>query len=794
MSISDIQLSFGNVVILPTCASLSSYDISTDLIVSKRIDDSKKGYRKQSLNDSTLFLSILSSDLSYSLAEAFYSNSFQSFETLILYFPPTLVSSIQLVLKILASFPSPQFTHLIIICNYCIFLYILAPISISPSYIQNIFSTNPINLHSVDVYCIFFSFSFILIGDSFQFLYDENWCETELWTSYYSKNPKYQVNQLSLEESILPQASLSSILSETQFHYQHDHNHVNGKIQYHDCWLMNHEYAVTCYTSSSIHLHQLHPNLFFEYEGHMYPFSCPLHLKQQSVAERICKTLRNHGILIYYDEIQILYKESIIEQDQSLQSLYIQDNDCLLVHKIRDVEMPSLLNNIQLRGKTCWYELTISSEEDINSFLEIVNSDTLFIITHLTLIFGSFTSYSLKTSLQQLLSMLASSCLPYLQVLSLVYNTVNVKEEWESCFLCSSFPHLQRVFVYILNEDGYSFEEESGSLLEMEGKKQIESISSFLASEEEKEMNKQSKQERIDLSAKPVVIASPARKKEEVDVTPVIKKEEKPVSVTMSEIKPKEDSMETTKPTIITSPSIKKENTRVKELDAMIEDVLSIQNVKPTVITTPASKIEESERVKELDDMIDDALSIQDMKPVVSASDDMKPAVTPKSETKPVVSPKSETKPVVTPKPETEPTIMSQPVVQSPRPEITSPKQSTSSQVIDEEKQNEIFYSEAPILYVDSYPIQCINGRKIEYELSRDQLMVDGMVYQHYTLHRMNRLSPPSLYYDPTDDGELFKVSSFEGRNYPMIFDCSMKYDKLVHVAIRVIFLLLLNL
>ena len=72
LSISDIQLSFGNVVILPTCASLSSYDISTDLIVSKRIDDSKKGYRKQSLNDSTLFLSILSSDLSYSLAEAFY--------------------------------------------------------------------------------------------------------------------------------------------------------------------------------------------------------------------------------------------------------------------------------------------------------------------------------------------------------------------------------------------------------------------------------------------------------------------------------------------------------------------------------------------------------------------------------------------------------------------------------------------------------------------------------------------------------------------------------------------------
>ena len=218
--------------------------------------------------------------------------------------------------------------------------------------------------------------------------------------------------------------------------------------------------------------------------------------------------------------------------------------------------------------------------------------------------------------------------------------------------------------------------------------------------------------------------------------------------------------------------------------------------------------------MKELDDMIDDALSIQDMKPAVSASDDVKPVVTPKPETKPAVSPKPETKPavspksetkpvvtskpetkpVVSPKPETEPTIISQPVVQSPRPEITSPKQSTSSQVIDEEKQNEIFYSEAPILYVDSYPIQCINGRKIEYELSQDQLMIDGMVYQHYTLHRMNRLSPPSYYYDPTDDGELFKVSSFEGRNYPMILDCSMKYDKLVHVAIRVFFLIIINL
>ena len=549
---------------------------------------------------------------------------------------------------------------------------------------------------------------------------------------------------------------------------------------------MNHEYTVTCYTSSSIHLHQLHPNLFFEYEGHVYSFSCPFHLKQQSVAERICKILRNHGILIYYNEIQILYKESIIEQDQSLQSLYIQDNDCLHVKKICDVEMPSLLNSIQLRGKTCWYEITISSEEDINSFLEIVNSDALFIITHLTLIFGSFTTYSLKTSLQQLLLMLASSCLPFLQVLSLVYNTVTVKEEWESCFLCSSFPHLQRVLVYVLNEDGYSFEEETGSLLEIEGKKPTESLSSFLVSEEEKEMSKQSTQERIDMPVKPVVITTPASKKEEVDVTPVIKKEEKPVSMTLNETKPKEDNIEIIKPAIITPPSIKKEeNKQEKELDELFNAIVSASDNMKSVVS-PKS---ESKPV----------ISPQsEAKPtVVSPESEAKPTVvSPQSEAKPtVISPKSETKPtVISPKPETKPTVISpkpeaKPTVVSPQPEITSPKQSTSSSVIiDEEKQNEKFYSEAPILYVDSYPIQMINGRKIEYELSQDQLEIDGILYQHYTLHRMNRLCSPSLFYDPTDDGELFKVSSFEGRNYPMILDCSMKYDKLVHVAIRVIF------
>ena len=538
---------------------------------------------------------------------------------------------------------------------------------------------------------------------------------------------------------------------------------------------MNHEYTVTCYTSSSIHLHQLHPNLFFEYEGHVYSFSCPFHLKQQSVAERICKILRNHGILIYYNEIQILYKESIIEQDQSLQSLYIQDNDCLQVKKICDVEMPSLLNSIQLRGKTCWYEITISSEEDINSFLEIVNSDALFIITHLTLLFGSFTTYSLKTSLQQLLLMLASSCLPFLQVLSLVYNTVTVKEEWESCFLCSSFPHLQRVFVYVLNEDGYSFEEETGSLLEIEGKKPTESLSSFLASEEEKEMSKQSTQERIDMPVKPVVITTPASKKEEVDVTPVIKKEEKPVSMTLNETKPKEDNIEIIKPAIITPPSIKKEeNKQEKELDELFNAIVSASDNMKSVVSPKSES-----------------------KPVVSLQSEAKPTIiSPESEAKPtVISPKSETKPtVISPKPESKPTVVSpkpesKPTVISPQPEITSPKQSTSSSVIiDEEKQNEKFYSEAPILYVDSYPIQMINGRKIEYELSQDQLEIDGILYQHYTLHRMNRLCSPSLFYDPTDDGELFKVSSFEGRNYPMILDCSMKYDKLVHVAIRVIF------
>ena len=573
---------------------------------------------------------------------------------------------------------------------------------------------------------------------------------------------------------------------------------------------MNHEYTVTCYTSSSIHLHQLHPNLFFEYEGHVYSFSCPFHLKQQSVAERICKILRNHGILIYYNEIQILYKESIIEQDQSLQSLYIQDNDCLHVKKICDVEMPSLLNSIQLRGKTCWYEITISSEEDINSFLEIVNSDALFIITHLTLIFGSFTTYSLKTSLQQLLLMLASSCLPFLQVLSLVYNTVTVKEEWESCFLCSSFPHLQRVFVYVLNEDGYSFEEETGSLLEIEGKKPTESLSSFLASEEEKEMSKQSIQERIDMPVKPVVITTPASKKEEVDVTPVIKKEEKPVSMTLNETKPKEDNIEIIKPAIITPPSIKKEeNKQEKELDELFNAIVSASdNMKSVVSPKSESKPVVSPQSEAKPTVISPESEAKptvispelEAKPtVISPKPETKPTViSPKSETKPtVISPKPESKPtVISPKPESKPTVVSpkpesKPTVVSPQPEITSPKQSTSSSVIiDEEKQNEKFYSEAPILYVDSYPIQMINGRKIEYELSQDQLEIDGILYQHYTLHRMNRLCSPSLFYDPTDDGELFKVSSFEGRNYPMILDCSMKYDKLVHVAIRVIFYL----
>lgn len=259
---------------------------------------------------------------------------------------------------------------------------------------------------------------------------------------------------ISIKDVVLPQASLSTMNERRFFSYEDSGESVEGMISVYDCWMKEYEFNAYCYEATLIHHVTPKNNLYFEVKNTVYSFICPLYSRVKKAKGRIAQTLLSKGVLVDEGDLSLSFHDKLLEDEESLQSYGVNSTDTLEVTITKQKEFPSdplIVNDNGFYKR----EVTFLTESDIDKFITLVSSNALFLVTHLTITFGSPTSFDLSTDLTQLLSMLKSSYLPNVIVLSLIYNTYEMEESWSVCFLSSSFPCLKRVMVYVMNEDGY---------------------------------------------------------------------------------------------------------------------------------------------------------------------------------------------------------------------------------------------------------------------------------------------------------------------------------------------------
>lgn len=259
---------------------------------------------------------------------------------------------------------------------------------------------------------------------------------------------------ISIKDVVLPQASLSTMNERRFFSYEDSGESVEGMISVYDCWMKEYEFNAYCYEATLIHHVTPKNNLYFEVKNTVYSFICPLYSRVKKAKGRIAQTLLSKGVLVDEGDLSLSFHDKLLEDEESLQSYGVNSTDTLEVTITKQKEFPSdplIVNDNGFYKR----EVTFLTESDIDKFITLVSSNALFLVTHLTITFGSPTFFDLSTDLTQLLSMLKSSYLPNVIVLSLIYNTYEMEESWSVCFLSSSFPCLKRVMVYVMNEDGY---------------------------------------------------------------------------------------------------------------------------------------------------------------------------------------------------------------------------------------------------------------------------------------------------------------------------------------------------
>lgn len=297
-----------------------------------------------------------------------------------------------------------------------------------------------------------------MIGQTIEFIYDTNWKETTEWKEYVIR--KQQENtSLSLQDVFLPQACLSCPNNHSVFTEEDSTKHIHGFINVHDCWMNNHEYITSHYHITSIEKDVSHHNLQFRYKEKLYSFLCPLYKHASYAILQIYHVLLENRIVVNMKDLQLSFKNAILQYEDSLQSYGINETDIIEVTVIRarEIVYDPL---IRYENNYAYREISFQKEEDIDSFITDVNDNAFFPVTHLTLHFGSYDHYNINTTFNQFIQLLKFFCFPNLLVLSLVYDNMLIKEEWKTCFLSSSFPALKDLVVYVLNKDGYMIEDD----------------------------------------------------------------------------------------------------------------------------------------------------------------------------------------------------------------------------------------------------------------------------------------------------------------------------------------------
>lgn len=173
-------------------------------------------------------------------------------------------------------------------------------------------------------------------------------------------------------------------------------------------------------------------NLRVSFRNQTYGLLCPLYCKRRKVREAIVGMLVKSGVYVNGCEVDVVVRNHVMEEDESLQMLQVKKNDVLMVRE----------------GKSAGaFEFTLRNTMDVERFVTHASSHVLDAAERLILRVGDEKGCETYTPLPQLLNLLKGVELPWLQSLTLVYSIVGVKEDGMKCFACGSFPALLDVHV-----------------------------------------------------------------------------------------------------------------------------------------------------------------------------------------------------------------------------------------------------------------------------------------------------------------------------------------------------------
>lgn len=243
----------------------------------------------------------------------------------------------------------------------------------------------------------------------------------------------------------LPSACLSYISSTEIYSKEKNNTHAKIKVESRDVLLESVEMVCKHYHLMSAKTTSSNSLLRFSFNGKIYPLDCSLSLEGPKVLAIIARTLQKNKLLYYPEEIAIYGHND----ELSLQSKGFSEHDCIPVIMSGVTREREKLLQLEQKDGCLYYDVTLKTQKDIDLFIRNAQKDAFFFLNRLVIRFGSLDNDTAGYSITDFFSMLHEVFLPHLEVLSLIYLSIDASDNWIDCFFANPCIALKDIVVYI---------------------------------------------------------------------------------------------------------------------------------------------------------------------------------------------------------------------------------------------------------------------------------------------------------------------------------------------------------
>ena len=243
----------------------------------------------------------------------------------------------------------------------------------------------------------------------------------------------------------LPSACLSYISSTEIYSKDKNNTHAKIKVESRDVLLESVEMVCKHYHLMSAKTTSSNSLLRFSFNGKIYPLECSLSLEGPKVLAIIARTLQKNKLLYYPEEIAIYGHND----ELSLQSKGFSEHDCIPVIMSGVTREREKLLQLEQKDGCLYYDVTLKTQKDIDLFIRNAQKDAFFFLNRLVIRFGSLDNDTAGYSITDFFSMLHEVFLPHLEVLSLIYLSIDASDNWIDCFFANPCIALKDIVVYI---------------------------------------------------------------------------------------------------------------------------------------------------------------------------------------------------------------------------------------------------------------------------------------------------------------------------------------------------------